>query len=308
MAGPVPAADDATGPRADNDIVATRATQERRGRGRGLREIGVFAAAYLAYFGVRAISEGAPASAVANAVRLDDLERGLGIAWEDAVQAPVMQQHALLDVANWVYIFGHWPVLIAAGVLLFRYRPRHYRLLRDACLISGAVGLIIFAAFPVAPPRLAGLGVDTVTEHAGTYRTVLPSALVNEYAAMPSFHAGWNLLVGIVVFWAARHWAVRAAGVLMPVAMTLAVVATGNHFVVDVVVGAAIALAGLAAAVLVERRRATPRLDAGVHDRRPPAAARGPAPRGAVRRGPPCRQRPDGAAPRPGARARAGRG
>ena len=92
-------------------------------------------------------------------------------------------------------------MLIAAGFLLFRFRREQYYTLRNVCLLTGALGLVVFALFPVAPPRLTDLPLlDTVTQGAPGYRQILPPALVNQYAAMPSFHAGWNLAVGIVVF------------------------------------------------------------------------------------------------------------
>jgi membrane-associated phospholipid phosphatase len=127
------------------------------------------------------------------------------------------------------------------GALLFRHRREQYYTLRNACLLTGLLGLAIFALFPVAPPRLTDMPVvDTVTRGSPGYRQLLPPSFVNEYAAMPSFHAGWNLLVGIVVFRATRHWLLRGFAVGMPVAMALAVVATANHFVIDVVAGALI--------------------------------------------------------------------
>src|SRR5512133_706685 len=153
-------------------------------RARPLRELGMCAAAYLTYFGVRALTEGSVPQALVNAGRVAHVERLTGVDREGAAQSAILGHDALVRLANWVYIFGHWPLLLLAGVLLFRYRPREYFLLRDVCLISGAIGLVIFALFPVAPPRLAGGGVvDTVTHFAGGYRTVLPAALVNEYAA-----------------------------------------------------------------------------------------------------------------------------
>jgi hypothetical protein len=175
------------------------------------------------------------------------LERVLGIAWEGAVQSTVAGSRFLEDLANAIYIYGHWPVLILAGVLLYRYRREHYYTLRNVCLLTGLLGLFVFALFPVAPPRLTDLPlVDTVTKGASGYRQILPPALVNQYAALPSFHAGWNLAVGIVVFQATRHWALRAFAVLMPAAMALAVVATANHFVIDVVAGVALVLVAFA--------------------------------------------------------------
>ncbi len=71
-------------------------------------------------------------------------------------------------------------------------------------MISGAVGMVIFATCPVAPPRMVDAGlVDTVTEHSSAYRLLEPPALVNQYAAMPSLPAGWDLLVGIAIVSAA---------------------------------------------------------------------------------------------------------
>ena len=165
------------------------------------RELAAFALAYLTYFGVRAITDAAPWKAFANAAALFRLEVDLGIDWEGAVQAVVLRSQTLVDIANAVYIYGHWPVLIGSGVLLFRYRRPHYYRLRNVCVLTGLVGLVIFVLFPVAPPRLTDLPViDTVTRDTEGYRQILPPGMVNQFAAMPSFHAGWNLLVGIVVF------------------------------------------------------------------------------------------------------------
>ena len=240
-------------------------------RVRPVRELAIFAAAYLTYFGVRALTEGSVSRAVANADSIYHVERHAGVRWEDAAQAAILGHDVLIRVANWVYIFGHWPLLLLAGALLLRYRPDEYYLLRNACLISGAVGLVIFALFPVAPPRLAGVGaIDTVTRYAGGYRTVLPAALVNEYAAMPSFHAGWNVLLGVIVFRASRAWPLRVFALVMPVMMVLAVVVTANHFVLDVVAGTTIALVTLLILERRDRRTEPPTLDGhdgGAHDR-----------------------------------------
>ena len=214
----------------------------------GVHEIGLFVLFYVVYFGVRALTEGHRDVAIANAVDLFDVERVLGVDWEAALQGLILERHALVDVANALYIWGHWPLLIGGGVLLFHLSRPHYFDLRNVCVLSGALGLIIFGLFPVAPPRLAALGLqDTVTLHADAYRSVLPASLVNEYAAMPSFHAGWNLLLGIALWRAGRHPAVRAFALLMPAAMAFAVMATGNHFLLDVVAGAAIIVVAVVA-------------------------------------------------------------
>jgi membrane-associated phospholipid phosphatase len=251
-------------------------------RREALRELGIFVIAYIIYFGVRSITEGTAAAAMQNAMDLVRLEQRLGIAWERTVQDAVLGSRPLLGAANTVYIYGHWPVIIATGVLLFRYRRHYYYRLRNACLLSGLAGLVIFTLFPVAPPRLTDLPlVDTVTQQAEGYRQIVPRELVNQYAAMPSFHAGWNVLLGIVVFRATRNSLLRLLAVVGPTAMVLAVVATANHFVVDVVAGIAIACAGLLVMSALERatrRRTLVR----AHEHQPARA---------VPRRPPSRQR-----------------
>jgi hypothetical protein len=272
-------------------LVETSSVARERPLGRrhpALREIATFAAAYLTYFGVRAVTEGAPWRAFDNAVAVFRFEADLGLAWEGSVQSAVLRSQVLIDAANAVYIYGHWPVLIAAGVLLFRYRPHFYYRLRNVCLITGLVGLVVFALFPVAPPRLTDLPVvDTITRDSEGYRQILPPALVNQYAAMPSFHAGWNLLVGLVVFEATHHWLLRAFAIVMPAAMAFAVVATANHFVSDVVAGMVIVLVAFAIVRRLEGRQERRTLDRGDASGCSDEQLRGRA----VRRGAPRRQR-----------------
>jgi hypothetical protein len=221
-------------------------------------EVILVVAAWLLYFGIRAVSQGREAAAIAHARTVVHLEQALGMNWESTIQSAALDRHWLMTAANWVYIWGHWPVIAGAAVWLWRRDRDTYRLLRDAMFLSGAVGLAVFALYPVAPPRLAPFGlVDSVMRWSHAYRALQPPSLTNPYAAMPSLHFGWDLLVGIMLVLRARHVLVRAAGVLLPAAMALAVVATANHFVIDVVAGGVLALAGLWAAVAL--RRATVR-------------------------------------------------
>jgi len=213
-----------------------------------------FAAAV--YGGVRAASESSVDRAVANAEAIERLEQTLGIAWEQAAQSLIIGSTVLVTLANWVYIWGHWPVIIGVAAVLYVRRPTHYRVLRNAVIISGLIGFAFFYFVPTAPPRLLAGGLtDTVLEHSHAYRALQPPALTNQYAAMPSLHFGWNLVVGIVVFVAFTGIAVRAFAVAMPFAMAFAVVATANHFVLDVLVALLVVAAGLAAALVLEWRR-----------------------------------------------------
>ena len=218
-------------------------------------EVALATVAYLSYFLVRGMTESGFEQALANANRVIRFEQWLGLYHEDAIQDAINQYDWVVTLANWVYIWGHWPVIIAVGAWLLWSKPANYRELRNAFLISGAIGLVIFATFPVAPPRLAEIGlIDTVTERSTSYRYLQPKAFVNQYAAMPSLHFGWDLLIGITIVRHARSPYLRAIGVALPLAMGWAVVATANHFLVDSLAGAALALFGMAVAILAAKQ------------------------------------------------------
>lgn len=221
-------------------------------------EAALIIAACFAYFLVRGATVRSPSLAFDNADRVIRFQERLGLGWEVTMQEWIIESHALVTLANWVYMWGHWPVIGLVALWLVIVYPSEYRLVRNAFLISGGIGLIIFATFPVAPPRFVDPDIiDTVTEHSNSYRVLQPPTLVNQYAAVPSLHFGWNLLIGIFVFRNGRHLAVRAFGVVMPPIMFLAIVMTGNHYIVDGVAGAAVALTGLAIALWLRRRTAS---------------------------------------------------
>ncbi|MEI8406647.1 MULTISPECIES: phosphatase PAP2 family protein [unclassified Kribbella] len=209
------------------------------------------------YFGIRGLIETRVGLAYRNAERIVELEQSAGIFTEPEMQNAVADHAWLVDAVSYFYIYGHWPVL-AVTLLWLMIRHRHeYSRFRNAILISGAVGLLIFALFPVAPPRfLTGYGfVDTVTEQTSAYRVLQPPAFVNQYAAVPSLHFGWNLLMGIAWASLAGHWIARLFGWLMPPAMLASIVLTANHYLLDGLAGGAIALLALLAATHLTARR-----------------------------------------------------
>jgi len=197
-----------------------------------VREVALIAAAIVLYFGVRGLIATRIDAAYRNAEHVVAVERSAGVFVEPDLQAAVTGHGWMVDAVSYFYIYGHWPVLLTTLLwLLIRHRESYVRF-RNAMLISGAVGLMSFALFPVAPPRfLTGYGfVDTVTEQTSAYRVLQPPAFVNQYAAVPSLHFGWNLLMGIAIAGLAGHWLVRLFGWLMPLAMLASIVLTANHY------------------------------------------------------------------------------
>jgi hypothetical protein len=225
-------------------LYRNRSRLDRVGLG---REISLVVFAYFAYFAVRNITQGGESQAMLNAERVISLERKLGMLWEPAWQSAIVSHQFLVNFFNWIYIWGHWPVIIIVAAWLFTTRPETYRIYRNAFIYSGAIGLVIFATFPVAPPRLVeGIDVvDTVTLHSHSYRVLQPPALVNQYAAVPSLHFGWNMLIGIAIFTSARSVWLKMLATLIPPIMFLSIVLTANHYIIDGVAGALVAGVGL---------------------------------------------------------------
>jgi hypothetical protein len=204
-------------------------------------QIAVLATAIAIYFLVRGATESAASEAVHNARKIVSFERALGIYHEPGLQHHLAGAEMVRTVLNWMYIWGHWPVIVVTLLWLARRNPDVFRRVRNAMMLSGAVGMVIFATFPVAPPRLADLGMaDTVTLTSHAYRVLQPHMFTNQFAAMPSLHAGWNLLIGLAIVTAARRPLMRLVGVVLPMAMVAAVVLTANHYIVDVLVGTAL--------------------------------------------------------------------
>jgi len=219
-------------------------------------QVALISIAAALYFGVRDLTKDQAALAFANARALVRLEASLGMNVEAAAQAVIIDHDHVITFFNWIYIYGHWPVIAGALVYtLMRARPQ-YLLFRDSLIISGAIGLVFFALYPVAPPRLADpTSFFDSLELSQAYRVLQPQGIVNRYAALPSFHVGWNLLAALALWHAPALRRMRPLTVAMPLLMMAAVVLTANHWLIDVFAGAAIALAGHLGARRVHRGR-----------------------------------------------------
>lgn len=210
-----------------------------------LTEIGLAAIAFLCYFLVRGAVVDRSDVAIENARWIIDLQRSLGMFIEPSLNAWALESTPRVRFFNFVYFWLDFPLIVSVGLLLFWRSRRQYTLLRDALLISGAMALAVYWTFPVAPPRyLTDHGfVDTLEQFDNlSYQAQSMRPFVNPFAAVPSLHVGWSLLLAIVVFQATRarrwrDWAARAGALAVLGVQSVAVVATANHFVFDAIVG-----------------------------------------------------------------------
>jgi hypothetical protein len=207
---------------------------------RGLAELGTLAFLYAIYEVVRGQGHASLAVARVHTDWIVDLERHLHLFGERAVQNAahaVPGASALLGIA---YIALHFLGTAAFLIWLYRRHRERFALVRNVLIAATGIALVLYVVFPVAPPRLAGLGfVDTVSHSAKVnLSSDLLGSLYNPFAAVPSLHFGYALLVGLTVASVARGRFARMLGWIYPVVMLLVIVATGNHFFFDAFAGA----------------------------------------------------------------------
>jgi membrane-associated phospholipid phosphatase len=220
---------------------------------RGRTQLLLFAAVYLLYLAGRWLTGNDMDAALAHAGWVMDTERGAGLAVERSVQQALDGGVAIWLLSN-VYLAAQLLVLPASLLWLYRTAPAVYRRLRDTVIVAWLLALPVYALFPTAPPRLAGIGMaDTVSGQAGVALTGHSTVFYNPIAAVPSLHCGFAFAIGTALYCAFRRPLPRALALLWGPLVSLSVVATGNHYVFDVAAGIVVALAGFAARPAWER-------------------------------------------------------
>jgi hypothetical protein len=211
-----------------------------------VRQLALFGAAYAGYGLVRGLVEGRATTAFRHALDLIRIEQGLHLFVEPSVQAWASGSHVFMYALSWVYVNAQTTVTVGALVYLYLLHNRSFYFVRNMLLIAMALALVGYAAFPTAPPRFmpewgffdpvsALTGVHDETAHGGGGAT---TALTNLYAAVPSMHVAFALLIGWPLARLARWRAVRVLWFLYPLLIAFVIVATANHFILDALLGA----------------------------------------------------------------------
>jgi PAP2 superfamily protein len=227
-----------------------------------VRQIALFALAYYAYRLVRGQVDDPTGAAVAfaNARELIGIERALHVFVEPGVQTWALAQPVIVDVASWIYINAQTTVTLSALAFLYLAHNRNFYFVRNMFMVAMGIALVGYILFPTAPPRFFpewGF-VDSVSEFTGiSHDSVAVNALFNPYAAVPSMHVAFALMVGVPLSRLSRRRVARVGWAIYPLLVTWVTVATANHFIADAVLGAATAaMAAWTAAWLARARPA----------------------------------------------------
>ncbi|GGX00361.1 phosphatase PAP2 family protein [Streptomyces chartreusis] len=218
-----------------------------------VRELLLVAGLFVVYKFGRQLATGHTVEAFRNADRVWDLERTLQLPGEGSVQNLLLHGDTLIHLANTYYATVHFPATVAFLVWLYLRRPTHYVWARRVLAAVTAAALLVHLTFPLAPPRmLAATGlVDTGQVYGpSVYGSPQTDHLSNQFAAMPSLHFGWALMVAIGLIVVTRsRW--RLLWLLHPLLTLLVIVGTANHYWLDAIV--ATAMLGVALAVIRPR-------------------------------------------------------
>lgn len=274
----------------DSDLPAVKEHRWSSQTHRVIVELAIVGVFYFGYSAVRnrfGSASVAPATAFENARGIIQLERSVGLFFEQELQALALNWRPLVWLLNVFYGTFHFVVTGGTLAWLFIRLPADYRRWRNTLATTTALAIVGFSVFPVMPPRLlADCGpygacagprlVDTIAEIGGlwTFDSAAIESMSNQYAAVPSLHFAWSLwCAAAVVSRCRRRWG-QAIAASYPIVTLFVVVVTANHYWVDAVLGALTLVVGAAVAGLIERSpwsRSTPSSARSLLDVSPPS-------------------------------------
>jgi len=208
-----------------------------------IRQVLLFGTAYLGYRLVRGMVEGRATAAFHHALDLIRIEETMHLFVEPSVQTWASGSHLLMDVSSWLYVNAQTTVTVGALVYLYLRHNRSFYFVRNMFMISMVIALVGYAVFPTAPPRFMpewGF-IDSVSAFTGvhvSHASAAMSALLNPYAAVPSMHVAFALMIGWPLARLVRWRALRLLWLIYPLLMAFVIVATANHFILDAMFGA----------------------------------------------------------------------
>ena len=222
-----------------------------------VRQLLLFAGAYYVYRIVRGIVDGEVTAAFAHARWIVNAERGLHLFFEPSVQTWTIGQGWLIHAADFTYVNGHFVITTAFLVWLYFWRNDAFYFVRNMFMVAMGLALVLYAVYPTAPPRfLPEWGfTDTVTDFFGQGASHSASMLYNPYAAMPSMHVAFALMVGMTGVRLVKWKPARIFWLLYPLFISFVVIVTANHFWLDAAMGAVVAgISAYASAALARAR------------------------------------------------------
>jgi membrane-associated phospholipid phosphatase len=223
------------------------------------RQVGLLLLVDLAYETVRGIADGQRSTAFAHGQQIIDIERATHTFFEPAMQDFFMQAGWVIDFANQVYMNSQFAIVLGFFFWLYFFRNESYYFVRNMFVVSMGLALVGYVAYPTAPPRLFpeyGFA-DTINDFSQVnHDSALVKLFINPYAAVPSMHCAFALMIGASGVRLVRHRATKVLWAAWPLLVAWVVIVTGNHYWLDIALGWGVAIvAALVASRVLARAR-----------------------------------------------------
>jgi membrane-associated phospholipid phosphatase len=230
-----------------------------QGWGDAGRQIGILVGVDAGYELVRGIADGQRSEAIAHGQQVIDFERSAHVFFEPSLQALFLPAHWLIDLANQIYLNAQFSIALGFLVWLYLFRNDSYYFVRNMFVVSMGLALLGYTLFPTAPPRMFpehGF-VDTITDFSNVnHDSTLAKIFINPYAAVPSMHCAFAVMIGGTGAIVCRSRFAKAFWAAWPLLIAWVVIVTANHYWVDVALGWMVALtSALVAQRLLARAR-----------------------------------------------------
>ena len=224
-----------------------------------VRQIAFMFVAYWSYRTVRGAVDDPAGAAVAFAHTRDliSVEQALNLFVEPSIQAWAEGKPLILDISSWFYINAQSTITLGTLTFIYLAHNRSFYFVRNMFAVSWALALVGYGLYPVAPPRMFpewGFA-DSVSTFLHVSHRDSVSRLFNPYAAVPSMHVCFALMVGVPLSRLCKHRPVRLFWTIYPLLVVFVIVSTGNHFLTDAFLGACTAGVGALVARQLGRLR-----------------------------------------------------
>jgi membrane-associated phospholipid phosphatase len=195
---------------------------------------------------VREHSDLRKGDAIQSGKDLFNFEKWLHIDIEPSINHWTVDHRVFNYLASYWYQYAHITISMCVLAWCWYWRPWAYRKFRNALVLINLAGLTVFLLFPVAPPRLLpGAGFIDADKLVGFGSNNVGPVTADAYGAFPSLHIAWATWVVAVTYTLVRNQRLAQLWIIYPFITVVAIVATGNHFVLDAVAGAILSLAAL---------------------------------------------------------------
>jgi membrane-associated phospholipid phosphatase len=204
------------------------------------RQVALVVLVDLAYETARGLADGQRSVAFAHGQQVIDIERSTHMFFEPSLQAVFLPATWLIDFANQVYMNSQFAVVLGFFLWVYFFRNESFYFVRNMFMVSMGLALIGYTLYPAAPPRLfSEYGfVDTINDFSNVnHDSALVKVLINPFAAVPSMHCAFSMMIGVSGVRLSRHRVIKVFWAFWPFLVAWVVVVTGNHYWIDVVLG-----------------------------------------------------------------------